>query len=379
MVFLPDATDDDYRQLEEQLERNRSKLVVLHHAATCPYDDPLNCPLERRCCAAKRLFVHINGCSNTIHCDVPGCNHSRSVWKHYRNCRHNTPEQHEACMICSSVPAPYNPASLCAQFRVPAAHKHEGGDSMIPTAGSQYHDDSSVKRPQQQQQQQQDAHKEPPPQGVMVGHGPRRTQSLNTNNNVPTTLASKKAMAKLKGSIIDDGTVFSRKSMYKFPDQHLPSRQPSPLDTEKENTRNPAVSRPAATTTVPGCVMDAFGTLWGSSNTSTAEQTQPTNHQKSMQSLSRHSEASGRKLSRYHPLDGKKKGVGGFLSLRRTLSRDNNEEAAQPIMMVPTDEEDDNEEDGWRGNTTPLTVATQNSSLERRESRMRRMQRRFLT
>ncbi|KAG7354719.1 TAZ zinc finger domain protein [Nitzschia inconspicua] len=372
MVFIPDATGDDYRQQEEQLERNRSKLVVLHHAATCPYDDPLNCPLERRCCAAKRLFVHINGCSNTIHCDVPGCNHSRSVWKHYRNCRHNTPEQHAACMICSSVPAPYNPASLCALFRVPAGHNIEGGDSMMPTAGSQYHDDSSVQRPQQQQQQQkqqQDAQKEPSP--------PRRTHSMNTN--VPTTLASKQAMAKLKGSIIDDGTVFSRESMYKFPDQHLPSRQPQPLDTEKENTRNHTQSQPAATTTMPGCVMDAFGTLWGSSNTSTAEQMQPTNHQKSVQSLSRYSATSSRKISRYHPLDGKKKGVSGFLSLRRTISRDSNEEAAQPIMMVPTDEEDDNEEDGWRGNTTPLAVATQNSSLERRESRMRRMQRRFLT
>jgi hypothetical protein len=235
---------------------------------------------------------------------------------------------------------------------------------MVATMGSRHpHEELPV----QQLQRQQSVEEVRP-----VGRPPRRTQSMPTSAS-PSTLASKQAMAKLKGSIIDDGTVLSKDSaMYKLTEEELLTTEPF-LDAEKENSNNhefPANNNPRPpTTTVPGCVMDAFGTLWGGNGT-TSEADEP--------SFMPHY-ATGRNASRYHSLDGTKKksgGNGGFLSLRRTRSR---EEAAQPMISasasstVPTDEEEDHD-GNWRGQT-----AAKPTREGRRESRMRRMQLRFMT
>lgn len=100
---------------ESAVERNRSKLQILYHAATCPCEDIRKgknfCTHEVHCCAAKRLFQHIITCTKE-HCDVPGCRHSRRVWKHYRRCGHST-----SCEVCSAVPQMYTPKALCRRFR----------------------------------------------------------------------------------------------------------------------------------------------------------------------------------------------------------------------------------------------------------------------
>jgi TAZ zinc finger len=120
------------QQADFQLEMDRSKLVVLHHAATCPFEGVptsrdtsvgaagalggCGCPTQIHCCAAKRLFGHMITCtkSGSGLCDVPGCHHARSVWKHYRKCPHPI---HAQCELCNAVPHAYNPKSLCTRFR----------------------------------------------------------------------------------------------------------------------------------------------------------------------------------------------------------------------------------------------------------------------
>jgi hypothetical protein len=119
---------DSHPQSESDIERNRSKLCVLYHAATCPCEDIRYgnnvCTHEVHCCAAKRLFQHIVTCTQ-MDCDVPGCRHSRSVWKHYRKCRHPT-----SCGVCSAVPQTYTPKALCRRFRtVVKAYPNSGGDN----------------------------------------------------------------------------------------------------------------------------------------------------------------------------------------------------------------------------------------------------------
>jgi hypothetical protein len=395
------------RQQEKQLERNRSKLCILYHAATCPYEGDTNthhdtttgttinaqhrqyCPLERRCCAAKRLFVHINGCVNAIHCAVPGCKHSRAVWKHYRKCRHNTPEQHAACPLCSVVPAPFNPARLCAQFRVPPrTATHYGGDSIAATRGSDHDQQDQIDQEQQQEQQ------------LSIGRPPRRIQSLHSQKSTPlttttatttapTTLAAKQAAAKLMGSILDDSTIGSvaAETLYLFPEQQSQSRE-----LEKENSINRSFNRPipidSTTRTVPACVMDAFGTLMGD-NSSTSLFAEPehlsTFHSTTRSSMSQHSYASGggRKTNRYYQLEDSLSSSpasnkwGGFLSMRRTRSKNGE---AQPTMyavnsslIMPTDEEDSMAaEMNWK----ERQVSTTKPSDGRRESSMRRNQRR---
>jgi len=136
-----------YNQQMIALENDRSKLMVLYHAATCPYEGvpvPGNsktttdritsgsgsqdcsrassnntfatacCPTQPHCCASKRLFGHMITCVRANMCDVPGCQHARSVWKHYRKCPHRTIAQ---CGLCNAVPQAYNSKTLCERFR----------------------------------------------------------------------------------------------------------------------------------------------------------------------------------------------------------------------------------------------------------------------
>lgn len=399
MSVHPSNTEHQQWEQQEQLERNRSKLCILYHAAICPYEDRLHCPIEQRCCAAKRLFVHINCCSNNYDCDVPGCKHSRAVWKHYRKCRMNTPEQHAACPLCSVVPAPYNSSSLCNQFRVtpptvmgalpPGVAPLRRGDSMAATVGSQHDDDTIVlpvvTPPPSSQQQHQDN---------MAGRPPRLAQSLlpaadgatAPTGTTTTTLASQQVAAKLKGSIIDDGTAASRESysFHMFEDVYSSSRGTLSKDN-KENASNRGAAAASytrsreATNTVPGCVMDAFGTLWGGRGGNAASGNEHAVVQPPQY-------GSGRgKPNRYHSLGKQKKNGSGFLSLRRTPSNDV-EETVQPMVnresssAIPTDEEKDDykeeEEIQWRQMATAMKPP---SNAGRRESRMRRMQRRFLT
>ena len=134
-----------YNQQIIALENDRSKLMVLYHAATCPYEGvPGNskmatdrntsgsgnqdgspassnntfatscCPTHPHCCASKRLFGHMITCVRGNMCDVPGCQHARSVWKHYRKCPHRIIAQ---CGLCNAVPQAYNSKTLCERFR----------------------------------------------------------------------------------------------------------------------------------------------------------------------------------------------------------------------------------------------------------------------
>ena len=128
------------------LENDRSKLMVLYHAATCPYEgvpgyskttntdrstggigsqdgsrassdntfSATCCPTHPHCCAAKRLFGHMITCVRANMCDVPGCQHARSVWKHYRKCPHRIIAQ---CGLCNAVPQAYSSKTLCERFR----------------------------------------------------------------------------------------------------------------------------------------------------------------------------------------------------------------------------------------------------------------------
>ena len=106
------------QQFHEENCYDRSKLKILYHAATCP-SESLECPSGVvHCCPSKRLFAHIIACNATTECGVPGCTHSRKLWKHYRNCSRNSEKNHHACQICSVVPVPYDPKNFCRRFRI---------------------------------------------------------------------------------------------------------------------------------------------------------------------------------------------------------------------------------------------------------------------
>lgn len=119
--------DDDYVGFDPEISRHRSKLRVLYHAATCPCDGVSDCPSGIvHCCASKRVFAHIISCTVGNDCDVPGCQHSRRVWRHYRKCRRNRErcvnENTDSltstnCDICSAVPEIHDALILCNRFR----------------------------------------------------------------------------------------------------------------------------------------------------------------------------------------------------------------------------------------------------------------------
>mmetsp|Transcript_10065 Transcript_10065/g.19891 ORF Transcript_10065/g.19891 Transcript_10065/m.19891 type:complete len:391 (-) Transcript_10065:106-1278(-) len=119
--------DDDYYDIDPELARNRSKLRVLFHSATCPCDELSDCPAgEPHCCASKRLFAHMITCTAGHKCEIPGCQHSRKVWKHYRKCKPvgrnladgATMTTTYGCDVCSAVPVSYDVSILCDRFRV---------------------------------------------------------------------------------------------------------------------------------------------------------------------------------------------------------------------------------------------------------------------
>lgn len=122
-----DDDDDDYYDADPELARNRSKLRILYHAATCPCDEVSDCPAGVvHCCASKRVFSHIITCTAGYECEVPGCQHSRRVWRHYRNCGRNNGKDADAattssisngCDMCSAVPSPYDPNNVCSRFK----------------------------------------------------------------------------------------------------------------------------------------------------------------------------------------------------------------------------------------------------------------------
>jgi len=107
--------DCDSSGFDEDTSRHRSKLRVLYHAATCPSEELSRCPSGVvHCCASKRLFAHIITCTSGDDCDVPGCEHSKRVWSHYKKCRRSTAKN---CVICSAVPTHYDMLVLCDRFR----------------------------------------------------------------------------------------------------------------------------------------------------------------------------------------------------------------------------------------------------------------------
>jgi len=125
-IVTRDGDDDYYYDNDPELARNRSKLRVLFHAATCPCDGLSDCPSGVvHCCASKRVFAHIITCTAGHECDVPGCKNSRRVWRHYRNCSGHSQKPGEArastknCALCSVVPVPHDASILCDRFRTP--------------------------------------------------------------------------------------------------------------------------------------------------------------------------------------------------------------------------------------------------------------------
>jgi hypothetical protein len=123
--------NDDYFDFNPEVSRHRSKLRVLYHAATCPCDELSYCPAGvNHCCASKRVFAHIIICTAGNDCDVPGCQHSGRVWRHYRKCRRNgergidensDSSSNSNCDICSVVPINHDAITLCNRFRTPSS------------------------------------------------------------------------------------------------------------------------------------------------------------------------------------------------------------------------------------------------------------------
>mmetsp|Transcript_3624 Transcript_3624/g.7919 ORF Transcript_3624/g.7919 Transcript_3624/m.7919 type:complete len:259 (-) Transcript_3624:75-851(-) len=123
----PNDHDDECYDTDPEVTRHRSKLRILYHAATCSCDELSDCPAGVvHCCASKRVFAHISTCTAGHECDVPGCQHSRIIWGHYRICRKNRKGSilpdgnalgHYHCGICSAVPLHHDAITFCSRFR----------------------------------------------------------------------------------------------------------------------------------------------------------------------------------------------------------------------------------------------------------------------
>lgn len=135
-----DCNDNrDYAESNADVSQHRSKLQILYHAATCPCEQLSYCSGGvLHCSASKRLFAHIITCTEGNDCLVPGCQHSRTVWRHYRNCRRdrnkhldgNSESSHNRiCDICSAVPLPHNGLILCDRFRTASSICQRAGTS----------------------------------------------------------------------------------------------------------------------------------------------------------------------------------------------------------------------------------------------------------
>lgn len=82
------------------LEKQRNKLISMHHAASCTNAKCDGCPKFKHCAALKRMHKHVISCSKRGKCEVPGCKKMRSVWGHFRGC------VDEGCQICSVISVP---------------------------------------------------------------------------------------------------------------------------------------------------------------------------------------------------------------------------------------------------------------------------------
>lgn len=68
-----------------QLCAKQKRLLLLHHASKCPYEEG-SCPLGSRCTELKQLWQHVKTCK-AQDCDVPHCISSRFILTHYRHCK----------------------------------------------------------------------------------------------------------------------------------------------------------------------------------------------------------------------------------------------------------------------------------------------------
>jgi hypothetical protein len=106
LVSNPPSTPNEVAKLEKQ----RRKLMSLHHAATCKHENGEFCPDFKHCQAMKRLYKHVVNCRTRGHeCIVPGCNKLRSVWSHFRRC------SLKDCQICSILPQSFVPSPILLQ------------------------------------------------------------------------------------------------------------------------------------------------------------------------------------------------------------------------------------------------------------------------
>jgi hypothetical protein len=93
-----------------KLEKQRRKLLSLHHAATCKHDNGGCCQDFKHCQAMKRLYKHVVNCRTRGHvCIVPGCIKLRSVWSHFRRCTLKD------CQVCSILPQSFVPSPTALQ------------------------------------------------------------------------------------------------------------------------------------------------------------------------------------------------------------------------------------------------------------------------
>jgi len=80
------------------LKKQQERILLLRHAANCPIDHDDHCPVTPVCGEMKKLWQHINKCSDT-ECQVSQCISSRYILSHYLSCIIDT------CEICSPVRA----------------------------------------------------------------------------------------------------------------------------------------------------------------------------------------------------------------------------------------------------------------------------------
>ena len=80
---------------QQVLRHQQQRLLLLRHAAKCPFDDN-RCPVTPHCSGMKRLWKHIAECKDQK-CQVPHCVSSRYVLSHYHRCKEQT------CPVCGPV------------------------------------------------------------------------------------------------------------------------------------------------------------------------------------------------------------------------------------------------------------------------------------
>ena len=93
-IRIPISTDTmDETQLDQIYYRIRHRVLLLRHASNCVND---LCPVTPLCPEMKRLWRHLNQCSDSA-CRYTWCSSSKQILLHFKRCR-----SHE-CPICPPI------------------------------------------------------------------------------------------------------------------------------------------------------------------------------------------------------------------------------------------------------------------------------------